>query len=164
MWTALSWSGDKGQLGHLPWHCGQPWLRDCSWGWGGGRSWPRCPGCRVGAGGAGGPVSRAAPWLWRWQGTEWPRAGDRPGLLLPVQGHGLQEAPPAHTGGLCILVALHYTFACVTTSHAGRLKPPRVILGQATITTSFCCGDMTFDCLIAAGFGSGPAAKAVSLA
>lgn len=91
-------------------------------------------------------------------------AGHRPGLFLQVEGDGLQEAPPTRMRDLCILVALNYTFACVITSHAGRLKLPRVILGQATITTSFCCGDMTFDCLLATGFGSGPVAKAVSLA
>lgn len=74
-----------------------------------------------------------------------------------------QEASPAHIGDLCILVALNYTFACVITSHASCLKLPRVILGQATITISLCCVDMTFDYLIATGFGSGPVAKAVSL-
>lgn len=102
--------------------------------------------------------------VWRCQGALVGSAGHRPGLSLQVEGDGLQEAPPTHMGDLCILVALSYTFACVITSRAGRLKLPRVILGQATITTSFCCGDMTFDCLLATGFGSGPVAKAVSLA
>lgn len=110
------------------------------------------------------PCGRAAPWVQRCRGAEGASAAHRAGLLLPVQGDRLQEAPPAHTRAFCVLVALNYASACVITSHAGRLKPPRVILGQATITTSFCCGDMTFDCLIAAGFGSGPVAKAVSLA
>lgn len=69
-----------------------------------------------------------------------------------------------HIRDFCILVALNYTFACAIISHASWLKLPRVILGQATITISLCCVDMTFDYLIATGSGSGPVAKAVSLA
>jgi len=77
---------------------------------------------------------------------------------------GFQETPLTHIRDLCILVALIYAFASVIISHASWLKLPRVILGQATITISLCCVDMTFDYLIATGFGSGPVAKAVSLA
>lgn len=146
--------------GGLQWELGQ----------GGGGSWPQCPGSRVVAPGPDAPVSRAATWVWRCQGALVAQGWSQTWAVSASEGNGrwgdgcLQEAPPIHISGLCILVALNYTFACVITSHAGRLKLPRVILGQATITTSFCCGDMTFDCLIATGFGSGPVAKAVSLA
>lgn len=97
-----------------------------------GRSWPQCPASRVVPGGPGAPVATRGCGGVRVQW--WPGAGHRPGLCLPVQGHGLQEAPPTHIPDLWILVALNYTFVRVITSHAGRLKLPRVILGQATIT------------------------------
>lgn len=84
--------------------------------------------------------------------------------IMFLYGDEFQEASPTHIRDFCIVVALNYTFACVIPSNASWLKLPRVILGQATITISLCCVDMTFDHLIATGFGSGPVAKAVSLA
>lgn len=112
-----------------------------------------------GAAGPDAPVSRAHV------GVEVSGSSGGPGWSQTAPACvGRWAPPPTHLRGLCVLVALSYTFAWVITSRAGRLKLPRVILGRATITTSFCCGDVTFDCLIAAGFVSGPAAKAVSLA
>lgn len=66
MWTALSWPGDKGQLGHWFWHS---WPRVVHGGWqrelgqGRGSSWPQRPGSRVVPGGPAAPLRRAAT-LW----------------------------------------------------------------------------------------------------
>lgn len=123
MWTALSWSGDKGQLGHLFWYS---WPCAIHGGlqrelWQGrGSSWPQSPGSSVVAGGPAAPPTRAAMW-----GMEVPGRTDGP--VLATTWHGLgpfrrgTHVPggvtsphwrPLYSGSPQLYICLCYYFSC----------------------------------------------------